>query len=327
MNSLRKEWKCLAALCGVAFVLFAVTWGRVSPALWGLPINYDGDAVQFLTWVKAASEGEYYPFLPVTVDRLGAPFGANWNDYPMYEKPLTVLVGLCASLFGVFLAGNLAVLAAHVTAVLSFYLVCRFLKVRREWAFMGAILFGFAYYNLWRGLQHLQLAYTYTLPPALLSCALIARSARVRIRNGPGKFCIGVACVMGLSNPYNLNLYLQFMVFALLAQGLSSRRRENLQVGGLCLVSAVVAFALVNGGTFIYRLQHGANSEGIVRIYYESEQYGLKLMECFIPPPGHNVRLLGEIGETYDQAPKISGEVFSPYLGIVAIVGLLWIAL
>lgn len=293
-----------------------MTWGRVSPGPWGLPINCDGDAVQFLTWVKAASEGEYYPFLPVTVDRLGAPFGANWNDYPMYEKSLTLLVGLCARLIGVFLAGNLAVLGAHVTAVVSFYLVCRFLKVRREWAFMGAILFGFAYFNLWRGLQHLLLAYTYTLPPALLSCALIARSARVRLRNAPGRFCIVVAGVMGLSNPYNLNLYLQLMVFALLAQGLSSRRRENLQVGGVCLVSAVAAFVLVNGGTFIYRLQHGPNPEGIVRNYYESEQYGLKLMECFIPPPSHNVHLLGAIGEKYDQAPKISGEVFSPDHGL-----------
>ena len=46
---------------------------------------YGGDSHGFLTFLRAASELDYLPFLSRTNFRLGAPFTANWNDYPMYE--------------------------------------------------------------------------------------------------------------------------------------------------------------------------------------------------------------------------------------------------
>ena len=327
MKLIRQEWKRLAALVAISILVFSWSNGLTSPGRWTTPLNYEGDAVQILAWIKAASEGDYYPGLPVSIERLGAPFGGNWNDFPMYEKCLTVLLGLLALPLGVFVAGNVSVLLAHVTAVLSFYAVCRFLRHRWEWSFAGAVLFGFAHYNSWRGLQHLLLAFTWTLPPALICCAIVAKGARVKFRNGWGRFCLAVACVMGVSNPYNLYMFLQLMAFALLAQWLSARRRENLFVGAASIGAAVGAFFVVNAGTFIYRFQHGSNPSGIVRNYYESEQYGLKLLECVVPPTSHNVSFLADLGKAYGGLHKVTGEVHSPYLGVVALGALAWLIL
>ncbi len=321
----RAEWRRLVALLAVSTLVFVWSHALTTPDRWGTPVNYEGDAVQILTWIKAASEGDYYPGLPVRIDRLGAPFGANWNDFPMYEKCLTVLLGLLALPLGVFAAGNAAVLLAHVSAAMSFYLVCRFLRHRWEWSFAGALLFGFAHYNCWRGLQHLLLAFTWTLPPALLCCAIVAKGSRARPGNSSGRFCLAIACVMGVSNPYNLYMYLQLMTFALLAQWLSARRPDNLRIGVMSLGAAIGSFVIVNAGTFIYRFQHGANPAGIVRNYYESEQYGLKLLECVLPPATHNLSLLADLGQAYGGLHKITGEVHSPYLGMAALCGLAWL--
>lgn len=327
MKFIRIEGKRIGCLLALAILLFGLAWDRVSPGSWNVPINYTGDALQFLTWVKAASEGEYYPAAPIVVDRLGAPFGANWNDYPMYEKTLTVVFGFMARMLGLFAAANLAALSANLSAVLSFYLVCRYLRFRWEWAFAGAILFGFTYFHTWRGLQHLLLAFSYTLPLAILSVAFVAKGARMSRWNARSKFCVGIAVLMGISNPYNLNIYLQLLCGAILAQWLSSRRKENLIVGGISALAACAAFLIVNAGTFIHRWRHGPNQDGVIRAYYESEQFGLKLIECVMPPPGHNIALLGDIGQRYDGLMKIPGETFSAYLGIAALASLVWIAL
>ena len=56
--------------------------------------DYNGDALQILGWINAASEGDYISaFWTETVHRLGAPYEANWNDYPMYEKLITFGLG------------------------------------------------------------------------------------------------------------------------------------------------------------------------------------------------------------------------------------------
>ena len=78
-----------------------------------------------------------------TVPELGAPYGANWNDFPVTEKPLFCIIGVLARIFGLFAAANIAVLLGHVLAAVAFYIACRILNASWVWAFAGALIFGF----------------------------------------------------------------------------------------------------------------------------------------------------------------------------------------
>jgi phosphoglycerol transferase len=212
----------------------------------------------------------------------------------------------------------------HILSVLSFYLCCRFLKYNRLWTFVAAILFSLTYYHFFRGLGHLLLAYSYTLPWAMLSCWLVSSSKQMQWGDRLSKVCVITAVVMGLSNPYNLNIYMQLLIFAIVAQYFGRRRKENLKIGAIMFGAAVAAFIAINIGSLLYNWQHGKNPAALDRHYFEAELYALKPMEFIIPPDTHNVEPLAEIGRYYRLSAFVKGEMFSAYLGVIGIIGLFW---
>jgi phosphoglycerol transferase len=317
----------LLRLCGLVITVGLVwAWGqgRLSPGTWTFPLKYRGDAVQVLGWIQAASEGDYLPFWSATVTRLGAPYQANWNDYPMYERVTIGLLGIVAKLFGLFAAANFGVLLGHLLSAISFYACCRFLKGSIIWSFVGALLFSFTYYHFFRGLQHLFLAFSFPVPWAILSCWLVASSKRLRLGNRLWWVCLITALCMGLGNPYNLNFYLQLLGLSILAQFVRSRRWENLRVGLLSAAVAGAAFLAINVGTLAYGWAHGKNPDSLERLYLESELYALKPIEFFIPPPSHHLKALAQVSTLYQASAYVKGELFSPYLGVIVAAGLIW---
>ena len=322
---LKREWPALLGMTIVVVLSWMVAHGRMNPATWDLPLEYSGDSQLYHAIAKATSESDAPVFGRAYVERLGAPFTANWNDFPLQDKPLVRLHGFLANLFGLFLAGNLMSILAPLTAAFSFYTCARFLRTSSIWSFVGGSLFGLSYYGFWRSGVHPTLAFTYTIPLSLLSTWLVAASRGMRPDDRRGVVCWITALLVGSANPYYLNLHLQLLFWAVLANFLTSRRRENLLVGLGSLGVALVTFFVVNLGVLLHRLNEGPNTGAIERHYFQVEQYGLKLMEFFVPPTGHHLPWLADIGRHYASLDKIQGEMFSPYLGIVGAVGLIWL--
>jgi hypothetical protein len=323
---IKREWLWLTGLALLVGLIWAGHYDRLSPASWGLPPEQAGDAAISLCMIKIASEGDSPIFLSKTVEHLGAPFKANWDDWPLPEKIILAGLGLVARWFGVFQASNFAVLMAHVSAALVFYFCCRFLKYRREWALAGAVLFAYTYYFLWRGLGHLLIAYGYPIPLAILSCWLIGASKGMNWGDRRFWVCAVTALVMGFGNPYNLNLYLQLLGLGMIAHYFTARRKTNLQIGLVCVAIAVLAFVCINANTLLFQFQHGKNTGAISRNYFEAELYALKPMELLVPPTGHRLGLLADLGRNYVSSTYFKGEIFAPYLGLLAGGGLIWLA-
>lgn len=317
----------LALLACAIWITNSDLWNRAN---WDLPADYGGDSHQILGWIKAASEGDYHWLDIIYVTRLGAPFGANWNDYPMYEKAFTILLGWLARSIGLMAAANAGMMLTHALATASFFLACRWFRWHRVWSMVGALLFGFLYYNTMRSLGHLLLGLTYTVPWAIMSSWLIATRYRLPRFSRAWKFCLGTAFLMGISNPYYLNIYVQFILLSVLIAWFQGRRRENLEAGAFSLAAAGAGFILVHTGTLLFRFFAGTNPFALARTYREAELYALRPIELFIPPRGHHFPWLSDIGLKFQIETFNQGEIFSPYLGLIAIVTLLmlvWISL
>ncbi len=311
----------MALIIGLAW---AWSRDRMDPTNWSVPLTYAGDSLLQLLEIKASEEGDFSLFGPLHVSRLGAPYIANWNDYPMQDRLVRTFIQWMAIAFGTFPASNLAMLLAHVTAGLSFYLCCRLLRYRWEWAFVAGVLFGLSYFQFWRGIHHMLLSWTYTLPMGLVSVWLIGGAKRLSFGNRWGGMVLLSSMLIGFGNPYYIGMYLQLVVFALIYQWFGDRRRRNLMVGLAAIGLTIGTFLLMNVGVFAYKAEHGGNPGAVVRNYYQAEQFALKPMDLLMPPAEHRLGLLAEVGRSFASTNKLEGELFSPYLGFVALAALMW---
>lgn len=331
MRRLRQFAAVLAAYWRVGFLALvtATVWcahyDRWTRESWVIPTDYRGDTLEILARIAAASEGDTVPLGPQIISRLGAPYGANWSAYPSSDLLLVWVIGQLARIVGVFTAANIALLMASVTSALSFYACARWLRVRWEWAFAGALLFAFTCQTFHRGLPHLFLVYSWTVPLALLACGMVAASRRLRLPGWGGGFCVATAVLIGVGNPYILFLFLQLLGWALIAQWWGPRRRENLMTGGIALAVAIAAFFIIESHIWLFTPDTAATSP-LVRNYGSTERYALKPLELFMPPASHRWEALAFFGNRYVRWSEWrGGESFLTYLGIVGIVGLVWL--
>jgi hypothetical protein len=310
----------------VAALVWCAHYDRWTRESWAIPTDYRGDTLEILARIAAAAEGDALPLQPQIISRLGAPFGANWSAYPSSDLLLVWLIGQLARVVGVFTAANIALLLATVTSAVAFYACTRWLRARWEWAFAGALLFAFTCQTFHRGLPHLFLVFSWTVPLALLTCGLVAASRRLQLPGWSGGFCVATAAVIGVGNPYILFLFLQLLGWAIIAQWLGARRRANLITGGLAMVVAIGAFLVVESHLWLFTPDSAAASP-LVRNYGSTERYALKPLELFLPPASHRWDALAFFGHRYVRWSEWrGGESFMTYLGIVGIVGTVWLA-
>ncbi|MBG87345.1 MAG: hypothetical protein CMO80_10650 [Verrucomicrobiales bacterium] len=320
------EWVIALLLGAIVSAAWVVTSNMTSAEKWNIPQVYEGDGISMLTWIKAAKEGDYHFFGLSFVERLGAPFDANWNDYPMPEKPFTLYLGYLARLIGVIAAANASILSAHVLATMAFYLVCRRFRWCRWWSAVGAIVFGLQHYIVFRGQPHILMALIYTLPAAISVVYLVFGSKRMESGSKNRLWCIGVSFWMGISNPYFLNVFLQLLIMAVGLNICLHRRRENLVTAGMSFGSSVFGFLVSNNSLFLMMLfaGTGANTVALQRKVSEAEIYGLRPIELFLPPTTHRWELFSGLGEFYkSQQSYQQPETLSPYIGIIGIIALL----
>ena len=326
VGALAARWR-VGLLLLVTTLVWCAHYDRWTPSSWAVPTIYGGDALEIYARIAAAAEGDAPPLRPQVISRLGAPHGANWNAYPSSDVVLLWAIGQLARVIGVFPAANIALLLANLTAALSLYGCARWLRARWEWAFAAALLFAFTLQTFQRGISHLFLIFSWTVPLALIASGLVASSRRLQPGRTNGIFCVATAAAIGAGNPYVLFLFLQLMGWALIAQWLGERRRANLLTGSLALAAALLSFAAVESHLWAFGRDTAAVSP-LVRNYAGTELYAMKPLELLVPPPGHRWEFLAEFGHRYLRWSEYrSGESSMSYLGLAAMAGLAWLGL
>jgi hypothetical protein len=319
-------WIHVVALVALVFLVWGLANHRLAPKSWSAPLGYNGDSTFVLGCIKAASEFEYLPFLSRSISRLGAPYAANWNDFPMFEVFPIAFMGMVARWSNLITAWNIGILLSHLTSALAFYGSCRLLRFRREWSAAGALLWAFSFYHNTRCAGQLPVCFDYTVPLGIVCCWLITAGERTHVGDRIFWLCMGCALLLGIGNPYNLSMWLQFLFLGLGFRLLVHRRKSDLAVGAVLLAVAALGFLAVNANNIYYRLAHGENQAAVMRGYKQLEIYALKPIELVLPPWQHRLAFLGDPARWYSMDAWVKGEMFSPYLGIVGLCALVWLA-
>ena len=270
---------------------------------------------------------DIFPILPKFVKHLNAPFIANWNDYPVTEEFIFAFMGWLGKIVGIFPAANFMLLLAHLLAGLSFWYVGRELNYRPAFVFAGAILFAFSHFIFARKFGHLSLSYYWHVPLMLMVSWWAYSSAPIQIKSRKWLVAVAVAAASGTFNVYFTGIFLQFFGFAVLLH--LAKKQYHLISFSLLLIGVTTAsFFIMNADTLSYSLFHGANPQAVFRNLGALELYGLKIPELVFPPIYHRWHAWAEYGQSHYFIPTmIKGEMGSPYLGIVGLAGLGWLAI
>lgn len=354
VNNFAQKWTAIradvfraAALALLTVLLWCGFYNRWTAESWSLPLVYPvtpvpdqldrGDATLFYAEVKAARDGHFAPFEFKNVPELGAPYGANWNDFPITEYFQYYLPGVLARFIGIFAAVNFTVMMEYVLAALAFYAACRLSKWAWHWSFAGALIFAFARYAYAHGAHHITCTYYWHISLCLLVCRwMFLEEGGIKIRDWKFIFALAVAFVTGVQNPYYTNMFAQFVLIAGLVRCWRARDwRAGIPAAGI-IGTAAASFLLMNMGMFVYHLRFGPNQGAVDRTYRWLEIYGLKLVDMVMPPPDHRFPLfaLWERSHIYSTDLRNPNILLSPgelpptaYLGLVALAILVWLVI
>lgn len=315
----------LAVLTAVVWLWFQDGWSgdawRV-PAAPRIQESYTGDELEFLARVRTAQEKGWGFLTDSKPARLGAPWMADWSAYAMSDMPLTILTGKLANRIGLIPAANTALLAAHLLAVLAFYFCSRTLGHRPVFAACAALLFSFSYFNCRRSLVHFSFTLSFIVPLILLVVILAGSSRVLWQRRAWWSVCAIIALWTGIANPYYGFIFLQLLGFALLYRRITQTGPHGLPWRGLALLGLFGLTLVASNWQAITALWAGPGSP-LVRNYSGTEIYSLRIIELFIPPPSHPWFAAATLGQDYAAASVLKGEFYYPYLGMVALGGLL----
>ena len=193
-------------------------WNQSS---WELPSAYSApitsDVLGTLTGMKAVSDGHISPMLWKAIPELGAPRGANWNDYPIIEEFPLYLQGMLARTFGLFAGLNLSLLIGHLLAAGTFYGVARYSGCDMKWSFVGALAFGLAPFIFAQSPHHISVASAWHVVLFIPVWQWISTGSGIPLWSRRFWISAGIGFLAGTQNVYYTNIFCQLTLLGGLA--------------------------------------------------------------------------------------------------------------
>ncbi|MFM9010963.1 MAG: hypothetical protein ACKON8_08865 [Planctomycetota bacterium] len=325
----KAEMLAVAVLLGLVTLGWCAANGKWTAAQWALPSAYldpeKCDVIHALAMMKAAGDGEFVPLAWKRVSRLGAPDGANWNDWPLLEELQIIFFGLLAKAFGLFGALNVGMLLGHWLAAATLYAVARSLGCLRSWAFVGGLAYGLAPFLFAQSPHHITTEYVWHVPLFILVWKWVSTDGGLAWGSRRFWAAIAIAVVTGLQSPYFTNVLCQLALLGGAALAWRQRSLAALKPALAVVGAAAVAFAAMNLDTWTYRMANGVNPGAVVREYKWLEIYGLKLVDLVIPPITHHSAGFAKFAAAHRSGAPLLDE--GSYLGLVGIAAVALLAL
>lgn len=320
----RLDTTALASLLVVVLLAWCTANAKWTALQWSQPTAYTepdkADVVHALAMMKAGASGEFMPLAWKGSRDLGAPYEANWNDWPLVEELQIVFFSLLAKVFGLFAGLNLATVLGNLLAAITFYGVARFSDCSTVWAFVAALAFGLAPFIFAQSPFHLTTEYIWHIPLFLPLWRWASSEPGTTPQSPRFWFAVGVGFLTGLQSPYYTNILCQLTLLGAIILFCHNRSWPAFKSSLAVIGAAACAFALMNFDTWTYRAVHGPNTGALVREYKWLEIYGLKIVDMVIPPITHHSHMLADFAAAHRAAAPLQDE--GSYLGFVGLAAL-----
>lgn len=322
------EYVSVVAVIGLIFLALFTGY-----KLWNMdisiPLKYDGgDDISAAVNAKMLLQQNW----ALSTDRLGTPIGADFFDFSanlMHNTGLLVMKFFVILSGNAFTALNLTFLSIFFMTGLISYFVMRELKISNWISVLASATFGVSPFMLMRGIEHIVLTECYFLPLSVLLCVWIYERDDVfafdkTFFKNPRNY-LAIFFMFLIANN-GIAYYPFFTCFMLVVTAISKLAKTGkfryvfkamLATASICVF---VVLSMLPG--LIYSWTNGANPAAIVRGgFAESELYGLKIIQLFIPVSNHGSSLLDKLITNYNENTWFLNENMTSYIGLLGIVG------
>ena len=235
----------------------------------------------------------------------------------------------------IFLVCNLFYFSCYFLNAWSAFFVFNKLKCNRMAAIVLSVIFAFSPY-IQQSYYHLYLCAYYVVPMAIL---LAVRIGRGDYKNGTAAWQEGIflASVCTMSGIYYAYFSLLMIGVAIIYRMINTREKDFLKM--LIYPITMLSILIIQMLPCVLGQFRVGDSKSLVsdREFAESEKYGLKLIQLFLPRADHRISALAGLNEKYQETYWEIGRSFdrpiiSTYfvnentdisMGMVAIIGFL----
>ncbi len=300
---LKKEAIQYLALILVLFATLSFTL-RLWRADLYIPFAYSDDGFLFSSIIKNTLAQGFYLKNP----QLGAPFGAEYYDFPMADGVSFLLIKFF-SLFTDHYAAvyNLIYLAGFFLAGIAAFIILKKMQIQFLLSLTGAVLYACLPFYFER-LLHLFLATSYFIAPIILWAAIRLLCDKPPFFDATGTFkpfapaWTITALLAGSSGAYFA--FFGFLLTTLTALlGATVTRSLRPLIGG-SLFAGLLALSFIANiyPNLQYRSEHGPNPQVAQRLPAETEIYGLRINQLLLPNPAHRVDVLRQTTRKYNES-------------------------
>src|SRR5690349_12560049 len=298
-----------------------------------VPFNYGLDALFYEAIVKGTIENGWY----LTNDSVGAPAGLRMHDFPIPDafnflliKGLALIHADYAWVINVFF-----LLTFPLTTLCSMFAFRQF-QLSAASSIVWSLLYTFAPFHFFPGIQHLFAATYYVVPLIgmvtlwVISGELFAASdngERPRLNLRSRKFLISVvACAVASSVGFGYYAFLSAFFLLVAGLGAAITYRSLRMFAPAAILTAVLGVGLAANlaPNFVYLHRHG-NPHIAERNPVEAEIFGLKLAPMLLPIRNHRITALAQLTESYSRNTVGSKASEMAALGLIGTTGFLFL--
>lgn len=257
--------------------------------------------------------------------RVGAPFGLDYGDCDQPDiLHQAILIVIQIFVHDAFLAENLFYLLGFVLISAFSYFVLRRLGFSRLASGIAALLYSLLTAHFSRGEIHLFLSVYWIVPPLVYLL--------IRIMNGADarpfrmlRWAIPVCIITGASGFYYCFFSLMFLSLAAVYAFFTPSGKRYAAIAGISIIVTLTTVLACLSPMIASIIENGPNPEVGKRSAVETEQYGLKIADLFLPNSQHRLQTLRHITAVY-HAPQPwlhANESASVSLGVLGSAGCL----
>ena len=288
-----------------------------------LPMDFTGDNLLIATMARLLEQQAWLLDTPL----LGLPGRLDFRVLPISDGAHLLVLKLFALLgMGPFTAVNVYFLAGFALVGATAAYALERTGLRGPPAIIGALLYALLPYHYWRGPMHLFLSLYYAVPIfvyLMLGCLRL-----IDKREAAGwRTAVALSTFLAFFGGYYAVFYCYLLAFAVALEALTEGTWRPL-VRGARLIAATALGIVINVLPAMWFKIHNPDPGKMIRPLQDTEVYGLKFTQMFLPLMQHRTGWLANLALHYNRQAPMVNENQSASLGLVmgALFGVVMVA-